>query len=76
MASKEDQSAVPNRVIFCELPDPKGRYEALKATPAFHRYEMCVPPVFTADGNIVVPRKYEDMIPDGTLVAVRGKMKM
>jgi hypothetical protein len=67
---------VPNRVIFCDLPDPKGRYDRLKATQAFHRYEMSVPPVFTADGNIVVPSNYEESIPDGSLVAVRGKMKM
>jgi len=29
---------------------------------------MCVLPVFTADGNIVVPWKYKDVIPDGILV--------
>ena len=49
---------------------------ALKENPTYHPYEMCVPPVSTANGNIVVPWKYEDMIPDGTLVAVRGKMRM
>ncbi|KAF9782851.1 hypothetical protein BJ322DRAFT_178294 [Thelephora terrestris] len=75
-ASGEDESIMPNRVKFGDLPDPKNRYARLKAAQTFNRYEMCVPPVFVADGNIVVPSKYEDMIPDGTLVAVRGKMKM
>jgi hypothetical protein len=37
--------------------DPKGRHTLLKASQAFHRFEMCVPPVFTADGYIVVPDK-------------------
>lgn len=48
----------------------------MKTHHAYRGYEMSVPPVFTADGNIVVPGNYEDAIPDGTLVAVRGKMKM
>ena len=48
----------------------------LKTTQVFNRYEMCVPPVFTAEDNIVVPSKYEDMIPsDGTLAAMWGRMK-
>ena len=32
---------------------------------------MCVPPVFTASENTVLPSQYEEMIPDGTMVAVR-----
>lgn len=66
----------PHRVLFRDLPDPKSRFTELRKSRAYQNYEMCVPPVFTADGNIVFPWKYEDAIPDGTLVAVRGKMKM
>ena len=62
--------------VFYDLPDPQGHYTMLKATQAYRRYEMCIPPVFTADGNTVVPEEYKDKIPNGTLVAVRGKMKM
>jgi hypothetical protein len=64
------------QVLFCDLPDPKGRFKTLKENQAHQRYEMCIPPVYTADGKGVVPSKYEDAIPDGTLVAVHGKMKM
>ena len=64
------------RVLFRDLPDPKGRFTVLRNTQTYQRYEMCIPPVFTANGKNVVPWKYENMIPDGTLVAVRGKMKM
>ena len=53
-----------------------SRFATLKANQAYQRYEMCIPPVFTSDGKIVLPLKYDEMIPDGTLVAVRGKMKM
>lgn len=61
---------------FRDLPDPQSRFVELKNTQAYLRYEMCTPPVFTSNGTNVLPWKYEDMIPDGTLVAVRGKMKM
>lgn len=48
----------------------------MKTHHAYRGYEMSVPPVFTADGNIVVLGNYEDVIPNGTLVTVCGKMKM
>ena len=76
LSSDENEPSVPDRVLFSKLADPKGRYTLLKATQAYLRYEMCVPLVFTDGGDIVVPSNYEEMIPDGTLVAVRGKMKM
>jgi hypothetical protein len=63
-------------ISLFDLPDPKGRYTMLKGSQTYSRYEMCIPPVFTPDGKMVVPSKYEEMIPDGTLVAVRGGMKM
>ena len=37
---------------------------------------MCILLVFDIDNNIVEPSEYKDTIPDGTLVAVRGKLKM
>lgn len=64
------------QVLFRDLPDPMNRFAALKKTRICQNYEMCIPPVFTADGRNVVPSKYEDIIPDGTFVAVRGRMKM
>ena len=64
------------QVVFRDLPDPKARYATLKGNPTFQRYEMVIPPIFKANGNLVVPGAYEDVIPDGTLVAVRGKLKM
>ena len=76
LSSDENEPSVPDRVLFSELADPKGRYTLLKATQAYLRYEMCVPPVFTDGGDIVVLSNYEEMIPDGTLVAVSGKTKM
>ena len=72
----EEEGVVSHRVLFRDLPDPKDRFTELKKIQAYQRYEMRVPPVFTADGQLVIPSKYEEMIPDGTLVAVRGKMKM
>ena len=72
----KEKNPASSRILFCNLPDPQSRFVALRASPAYHRYEMCVPHVFTADGNIVVPWEYENMIPDGTLVTVHGKMKM
>lgn len=47
-----------------------------KANQAYQCYEMCIPPVSTVDGKFVLPSKYEGVIPDGTLVAVRGETKM
>jgi hypothetical protein len=64
------------RVLFSELPDPLGRYQALKANDAHRRYEMNVPPVFKANGNRVHPFQYKSAVPEGTIVAIRGSMKM
>lgn len=75
-STRSDAQPGTPKVLFGDLPDPKGRYAALKANPAYNRYEMCIPPVFLDDGSLVVPSMYEELIPDGTLVAVRGKMKM
>jgi hypothetical protein len=72
----ENEASVPGRVVFSELPDPKGRDAMLKATQAYERYEMCIPPVFTDGGDIVVPSDCEGIVPDGTSVAMHGKMKM
>jgi len=63
-------------VSFGDLPDPVGRYANLKNNETYRRYQMCIPPVFDIDNNLVEPSKYKDTIPDGTLVAVRGKLKM
>lgn len=37
---------------------------------------MSFPPVFNADGDLVIPSEYEGVIPDGTVVVVRGTMRM
>ena len=37
---------------------------------------MSFPPVFNADGDLVIPSKYEGVIPDSTVVVVRGTMRM
>lgn len=63
----DEEDPESHRVLFCDLVDPKNRYSVLKNNPVHQRYEMCIPPVYTADGNTVVPSMYEDMIPDGTL---------
>ena len=76
LCSEGEKDLNPERVLFRDLPDPKNRFAALKTTQAYQHYEMCIPPVFAADGEIILPWKYEEIIPDGTLVAVRGKMKM
>ena len=73
--ASEVDGAAP-RVTFGSLPDPAGRYSSLKENEAYRRYQMCILPVFDIDGNIVEPSKYKDAIPDGSLVAVRGKLKM
>lgn len=64
------------RMSFGELPDPYGRYESFKKNPIYCGYEMDLPPVFDAGGILVHPTKYNDVIPNDTLVAVRGSMKM
>ena len=63
-------------ITFEDLPDPSDRYGALRENETYRRYQMCIPPVFDIDNHIVEPSKYEEKIPDGTLVAVRGKFKM
>ena len=63
-------------LLLSDLPDPLGRYEEVKKNPACCGYEMELPPVFDSDGNIVPPPQYQRVIPDGTLVAVHGSMKM
>jgi len=37
---------------------------------------MVFPPVFDSAGNLVLPGSYEAITPEGTVVAVRGAMKM
>jgi hypothetical protein len=37
---------------------------------------MNVPPVFKANGNRVHPFQYKSAVPEGTIVAIRGSMKM
>jgi len=64
------------RVTFGDLPDKLGRYAHLKENESYARYQMCIPPVFDIRNNLVNPLKYRDEIPDGTLVVVRGKLKM
>ena len=63
-------------MIFNDIPDPNGRYRNLKANNAYRRYEMIVPPVFEDNGRRVHPSQYKSTIPEGTIVAVRGSMKM
>ena len=63
-------------ITFGNLFDPSGRYSSLKENAAYRRYQMCVPQVFDVDNNLVKPSQYKDAIPDGTLVTVRGKLKM
>jgi hypothetical protein len=75
-ASSEDNDPANPRVFFGGLPDPLGRYRVLKMNETYSRYEMCVPPVFDAEGRRVPPALYRTAIPDGTIVAVRGSMKM
>ena len=64
------------RVFFSGLPDPLGRYRALKMNESYSRYEMCVPPVFDAQGIRIPPAQYKTAIPNGTIVVVQGSMKM
>jgi hypothetical protein len=63
----------PGRLLLGELPDPENRFSQLSS---FHSYEMMVPPVFDADGELILPADYKDSIPQGTLVAIRGTMRM
>ena len=74
--SSEDKDPANPRVFFGELPDPLGRYRVLKMNESYLRYEMIVPPVFDAEGHRVIPGQYRTAIPNGTIVAVRGSMKM
>ena len=73
--SPEDNNAGPC-VTFGSLPDPQNRYRAFKKNLAHCGYEMSFPPVFNADGDLVIPSKYEGVIPDSTVVVVRGTMRM
>ena len=63
-------------VTFGDLRDPVGRYKDLECNEAYYRYQMCIPPVFDINNNVVEPSKYKDVIHDRTLIAVRGKLKM
>ena len=63
-------------VFFGGLPDPLGRYRTLKTNESYRRYEMAIPPVFDAKGRRVLPAKYRTAILNGTIVAVRGSMRM
>ena len=73
-SSEEREKRDPNRILFRDL--LQSRFAMLGSNPLYHRFEMCFPPVSTANGNVVLPSQYENMIPDGTMVAVHGKMKM
>ena len=74
--SSEDDDPANPRVFFSGLPDPLGRYRILKANESYSRYKMCVPPVFDAQGRRVLPALYRTAVPNGSIVAVRGSMKM
>ena len=74
--SSEDDDPANPRVFFGGLSDPLGRYRVLKMNESYLHYEMCVPPVFDAKGRRVLPARYGTAIPNGTIVAVRGSMKM
>ena len=37
---------------------------------------MNLPSVFDVNGDLVLPSQYKNVIPEGTLVAIRGSMKM
>ncbi|KAF9779875.1 hypothetical protein BJ322DRAFT_1113194 [Thelephora terrestris] len=74
-SSPDDDEGDP-RVLFSDIPDPLGRYRGLKANNAYRRYEMVVPPVFEANGRRVHPSQYKTSIPEGTVIAIRGSMKM
>jgi len=63
-------------ITFRDLPDPLDWYRAFKENDTYWCYQMCIPPVFDINNRIVDPSKYEDTIPDGSLVAVCGKFKM
>lgn len=64
------------RVFFGDVPNPRDRYRVLKGNPAYRRCEMAIPPVFEADGTRIHPFHYRAAIPEGTIVAARGTMKM
>ncbi|KAF9782686.1 hypothetical protein BJ322DRAFT_166115 [Thelephora terrestris] len=74
-SSANDDEEDPH-VLFGGIPDPLDRYRALKANNAYCRFEMIVPPVFEANGRRVHPTQYKSAIPEGTIVAIRGSMKM
>ena len=57
---------MPDRAVLYDILEPKGCYARSKATQAY-RWE-----VFR--GDIVIPYKCEEMIPDGRLVAVQSEM--
>ena len=73
--SPEDEDMGPS-VTFGSLLDQLGRYESFKKNTIYRGYKMDVPPVFTDDGNIVLPSDYKTAIPNDTVVAIRGSMKM
>ena len=37
---------------------------------------MDLPPVFDVNGDPILPSQYKNVIPEGTLVAICGSMKM
>ena len=74
--SEDDDHPANPRVFFGGLPDSLGRYRVLKMNESYSRYEMSVPPVFDAQGHRVLPAQYRTVIPNGTIVAIRGSMKM
>ena len=50
--------------------------QLFKRNTPYCGYEMDLLQVFDADGNLVLPPKHRDIIPEGTLVIVRGSIKM
>ena len=63
-------------MLLRDLPDPERRYEIIKKNAAYHGFEMVFPPVFDGDGNHILPGDYKTTIPEGSIVTVRGTMKM
>ena len=73
--SPEDGNSVP-RLTVRDLPDPLNRYESFKTNAIQSGYEMDIPQVLDSNGNLVLPTEYKDCIPEGTLIAATGSMKM
>jgi hypothetical protein len=76
VVNEQSDSNNSSCITFGRFPDPLGRYMPLKQKGTYNSYEMVWPPVFDVDGKHVRPGKYEDSIPDETLVKVSGNLRM